>query len=281
MKFSHARAASRLALLLLATAGLLPLYLVVFFFGRRARRALSYPFYRCCVFLSGLSVETTGMKANGAGSMYVSNHVSYLDVPVLAILADGVFVAKSDVRGWPVFGFLASIACTVFVSRQASKVPGERLEIARRLVGGESIFLFPEGSSSDGTGVLPFRTGLLSAVQADGEFSVPVQPVSIVYGPARSGQRPLSGGERDYYAWYGDMDLLPHLWRLFGSTRKTTVSVHFHPSRLSHEFPSRRALGIWAERTVAVGIRQALMERTGTPESQAVQDNLLPGSAAA
>ena len=151
----------------------------------------------------------------------------------------------------PLFGFLAAVARTIFVSRQSSKIPQERLEIASRLAHGESIFIFPEGSSSDGTSVLPFRPGLLSAVHADPDLVIPVQPVSVTYGPKTEKSAEIPPEERDNYAWYGDMELAPHLWHLFGTRRKIYVTVHFHETRPATDFENPRDLAQWAEYAIA------------------------------
>lgn len=278
MSASGARVAARIASFLAVIAGLLPFYLAAYPLGRRARRLFAYPFFRGCVFLTGLKVRAIGAPIKGPGTLYVANHVSYLDIPVLASLTDGLFAAKAEVRGWPLFGFLARIGRTVFVSRQAANVARERLEIAKCLAVGDAVFLFPEGSSSDGSSVLPFRPGLLSAALLDGDFSVPVQPVSIVYGPAADGRAALSQDERDRYAWYGDMDLAPHLLTLFGLKERMSVSVIFHEARLSGEFPNRRALAQWAERTVAAGLGRPL---PAEPELADVQEIVNPRPAAA
>ncbi len=258
MTYSPYRAAAGFVTFLLVTGGLLPFYLMAYPLGRKARRLFAVPFYRCCLKLTGLRVEPLGRRLDNAGTLYVANHVSYLDIPVLAFLMDGLFVAKADVRGWPLFGFLARIAGTLFVSRQAAKIPRERLAIAGRLKKGENIFLFPEGSSSDGVDVLPFKAGLLSAANANEGLVVPVQPVSIVYGPAEGRGNAMSQRERDCYAWYGDMDMLPHLWRLFGTTDQVVVSVQFHPVRLSNTFSSRHELAQWAEGIVRNGVKTSL-----------------------
>ncbi len=86
-----------------------------------------------------------------------------------------------------------------------------------------------------------------------------VQPVSIVYGPQTADRPGLTRAERDRYAWYGHMKMLPHLWRLFGSPEKLTVAVQYHAPRRSDEFESSRALAQWAERTVAQGSRQIML----------------------
>jgi len=205
----------------------------------------------------------------------VANHVSYLDIPVLASLSDGVFVAKSEVRHWPLFGFLSRIAQTVFISRRASRIPQERMAIAGVLSRGDSVFMFPEGSSGCGGNVLPFRAGLMSAAQVDPETPVLIQPVSIVYGPAMIDRPALTQLERDCYAWYGAMEMAPHLWRVFGRRDGIAVSVQFHTPRSSNEFSDSRLLTRWAEQSVAAGVHQALQHPF--PEQQSHQP--VPGDA--
>jgi len=256
---SHLRAALSAVAFLATTGGLLPFYMAAMPFGARARRFFAWPFFRTCLYLTGISVWPLGPRSAGPGVLYVANHVSYLDIPVLALLNDAAFVAKTEVRVWPLFGFLAKISHTIFVSRQPANMRGEQTAIRGRLAAGESVFLFPEGSSSAGVGVLPFRPGLLAAACAPESAPVTVQPVSIVYGPQTADRPGLTRAERDRYAWYDHMKLLPHLWHLFGSPEKLTVAVQYHAPRRSDEFESSRALAQWAERTVAQGIRQIML----------------------
>lgn len=273
MTLSHPRAALRAAAFLLVTGGLLPLYLLAFPFGARARRLFAWPFFRNSLFLTGLSIQTTGKRTADPGVLYVANHASYLDIPVLGALTDGIFVAKAEVKGWPLFGLLANIGRTVFVSRRPENLRREQAVIAGRLARGESVFLFPEGSSSNGAGVLPFRAGLMAAASRANGGAVRVQPVSIVYGPQSAARPGLTRAERDRYAWYGHMEMLPHLWRLFGTGEKIAVAVEFHPPRRAGEFTSARALTQWAEQTVAQGMRRAYLAAVQSREntSAAVQ----------
>lgn len=267
MRYSATLATLRALTFLTVTFFLLPLYVLSFPFGSKARRFFSHPFYQCCLFLTGISVRTTGTAIEKGGTLFVANHVSYLDIPVLAALTDGSFVAKSDVRDWPLFGLLAIVGRTIFVSRHTANLQQERLSIAGRLSAGECVFLFPEGSSSRGVSVLPFRTGLLSAACLNDETSTTIQPVSIVYGAQQPNRPGLTRAERDCYAWYGHMSLLPHLWRLFGTSERVTVTVAFHPSRQSDRFENRRALTRWAEQTVAQGMRQIYLSEVQAREA--------------
>jgi 1-acyl-sn-glycerol-3-phosphate acyltransferase len=136
--------------------------------------------------------------------LLVANHLSYLDVVVLMTLVDAVFVAKREVRGWPLFGPLARIIGTIFIDRESMRDVirvGEAMRRAR--ADGHGVVLFAEGTSSDGTCVLPLRPALLDAA-ARGEWPVHVASLSYHTAP---GDPPAS----DALCWWGDMTFLPHL----------------------------------------------------------------------
>ncbi len=147
--------------------------------------------------------------------LILSNHVSWLDVLVVTALTPVVFVAKSEVARWPVFGWLAKLQRSIFINRQARHQTGAATrEIADRLLGGDAVVLFAEGTSSDGIRILPFRSALIGAVHhALGDSThhseVTVQPMSLAY--VRFGGLPMGRALRDRVAWYGDVELIPHL----------------------------------------------------------------------
>jgi 1-acyl-sn-glycerol-3-phosphate acyltransferase len=153
--------------------------------------------------------------------LILSNHVSWLDICVVSALAPVVFVAKSEVAGWPVFGWLAKLQRTIFIDRKARHRTGAATrEIAGRMLGGDAVVLFAEGTSSDGTRVLPFRSSLVGAVHhALGNSAqhshVTVQPMSLAY--VGFGGLPMGRAMRERVAWYGDADLVPHLLQLLSS----------------------------------------------------------------
>lgn len=156
--------------------------------------------------LLGCRVRVSG-EIPRAG-LVVANHLGYVDILVLGSVCACVFVAKSDVEQWPVFGRLAQMAGTVFVKR---KVPLD----SRRQVGiltdvlreGHPLVLFPEGTSSGGAEVLPFRSSLLEAATASGSETVAAALHYRVAAPALV--------ERDIAFW-ADMKLPQHLWKLLG-----------------------------------------------------------------
>ena len=140
---------------------------------------------------------------------------------MISALAPVVFVAKSEVASWPVFGWLAKLQRTIFINRQARHQTGAASrEIAGRLLGGDAVVLFAEGTSSDGIRVLPFRSSLVGAVHhalgnSTHHTHVTVQPMSLAY-VSLSGV-PMGRGLRTRVAWYGDAALIPHLLAVLAS----------------------------------------------------------------
>lgn len=180
--------------------------------------------------------------------LMVSNHVSYVDIVILGSVIEGCFVAKSEVRSWPGIGFLARLARTVFVDRRPSSTGRESSVISTRLGEGEPLILFPEGTSSDGNRVLPFKSALFTVAQ--GEINgtpVAVQPLSITY--TRSCGLPMGITARPLYAWYGDMDLLTHLWALM-CQGPFQVEVDFLPVTALADHGDRKALARFCENTI-------------------------------
>jgi len=214
-------------------------------------------------WLCNLRITVNGTPLNRPGTLYVGNHVSYLDVPVLGLLIDGSFVAKEDVRDWPLFGLCARIYRTVFIRRDARDALNQRADMTDRLVAGQSLILFPEGTSSDGKQVLPFKTALF-AIAGDGadggDVKAPwVQPVSISY-PRYADGRPLDRGLQALYAWYGDMTLFPHLLSVFG-LKGALVEVTFHPPVTALQFTGRKELATHCRKQVAAGVARAHRSR--------------------
>lgn len=162
----------------------------------------------------------------------VSNHVSWLDIPVLGSLFPLVFVAKHEIAGWPVFGLFAKLQRSVFVDRtRRQKTGAVNAEIAARMAEGEPVVLFGEGTSSDGNRVLPFRSALIGAahdaLESAADGTVAMQPVSIAY--TRLDGLPMGRFLRPHVAWYGDMDMPPHLMSLLKRS-SVDVVVSFGPA---------------------------------------------------
>ena len=249
------------------TATFVPAQWLALRFKSSLADTLPVAFARGLCALIGIRVETFGRPCREKGVLLACNHTSYLDMPVLAAVTPVCFVAKAEVGRWPYFGILSRLVRTVFVERERrSKAGAQRDAIQERLEAGGTIVLFPEGTSNDGNRVLGFKSSLLGSansmvVDASGQQRrVLVQPVSLAY--TRLHGMPMGREFRPFFAWYGDMDLVPHLWQAF-CLGPIDVMVHYHPPLTIDQFPSRKELAAECERLVAAGVTHALSGRPG------------------
>ncbi|HVG52474.1 MAG TPA: lysophospholipid acyltransferase family protein [Xanthobacteraceae bacterium] len=201
-----------IAAIALITIALLPFQWIAVKLALPMRRRIPTFYHRMICALLGVRVRVIGTRFDQKPLLIVSNHVSWLDISVLTSVAPVVFVAKQEVAGWPLFGLLAKLQRTVFVSRtQRQKTAEATAEMASRLAEGDPVVLFGEGTSSDGNRVLEFRSALVGAARdalAADTTLVWIQPLSIAYTGMLG--LPLGRQHRPLVAWYGDFDLAPH-----------------------------------------------------------------------
>jgi 1-acyl-sn-glycerol-3-phosphate acyltransferase len=202
----------------------------------------------------GLEVRVVGVPVGARPNarrrpvIYVCNHSSWLDILALGGRVQARFVAKDDVAGWPVISTIARLGRTVFVSRNRASTLKERDEMQATLAGGDDLILFPEGTSSDGSRVLPFRSSFFAA--AYGSAMPLIQPVSVVYD--RLAGLPVTHASRNVFSWYGDMTLAPHVWQV-AQWRGKRASLLFHPPLDPADFADRKALSQATWQAVADG----------------------------
>jgi 1-acyl-sn-glycerol-3-phosphate acyltransferase len=177
-----------------------------------------------------------------------------VDIPVVGGVLPAIFVSKNDVKRWPLIRTIARLGRTVFVSRQRGSIVRERDAMRALLIRGDNLILFPEGTSSDGSRVLPFRSSFFAlAVDTLAPVCKPpplIQPVSVVYD--RINGLPAGRSSRPVFAWYGDMDLASHFWRLTQHLGMR-VTVQLHAPLDPAKFSDRKALSQAVWRTVADG----------------------------
>ena len=227
--------------------------------------------------LLGLRVRMIGPRlrrhtTDGRPIVYVSNHSSWLDILVLGGRLEACFIAKEEVAGWPLVGWIAKLGRSVYVRRQRTSTARERDDMRERLAAGDSLILFPEGTTSDGSRVLPFRSAFLSVaelpVTADGRPPL-VQPVSVVYD--RLAYLPAGRAQRPLFAWYGDMDIGSHFWRL-AQHRGLRATVLLHAPVDPQNFPSRKALAQATWAAVADGAAMLRQNRVPRPVAAGAED---------
>jgi lyso-ornithine lipid O-acyltransferase len=280
MPHSALLAGTRLALYLALTLSLMPVQALLVLVRSPLAVRLPRAYHRLCRRIFGVRVAVSGAQSDVHPTLFVSNHVSYLDITVLGSLIGGSFVAKAEVARWPLFGWLAKLQRTVFIDRQRASTVSQGEEMRRRLASGDNIVLFPEGTSSDGNRTLRFKSSLLAV--ADGLIAgrpVTVQPISLAY--TRLDGIPIGRAFRPFFAWYGDMAMAAHLWRMAG-LGTMTVGLHFHPPLTVAVCGSRKALALAAQRAVAHGVA-ALLSGRAVADGAAASDRVLapPGPAVA
>ena len=199
------------ALIAMLLAAGLPLQWLALKLPLSARRRLPLLFHRALARVIGIQCGQRGDLPASCPVLLVGNHVSWLDIIALGSLHPVSFIARADMAGWPLFGMLARLQTSIFIDRARRADVGRVNEvIAARLASGGKLVLFAEGTTGDGNRVLPFRPALLEAASRqaeDGGFSV--QPFAIAY--TRRNGLPLSRADMPAVAWYGDMQMLPHL----------------------------------------------------------------------
>lgn len=205
---------------------------------------------RVAVRLLGLRMRVRGTPMTGPGAQ-VANHAGWLDIFTLNAVQPVYFVAKSEVAGWAGIGVLARAVGTVFVARKAAQAAEQKSVFEDRLKAGHRLLFFPEGTSSDGLRVLPFKPTLFAAFFADGLRGVmQVQPVTVIYhAPA--------GRDSRFYGWWGDMEFAPHLLQVLAHPGGR-VEVVFHPPVRVADLADRKALSAQCEAAVAAGFRAAV-----------------------
>ncbi len=209
-------------------------------------------FHSSVLRVLGISVRVQGNPAPGSPVLFVANHVSYLDIPVLGSLLGASFIAKSEVESWPVFGILAKIQNTVFVERRASRAAKQCIQL-RGIVREQNLILFPEGTSSDGASVLPFKSSLFGMIEdASSNNEVLIQPISIAFSEVNG--RPVQPEERGIYAWL-DVTLVQHLWNIC-KNKHLVVDVLFHDPLTMKDYPNRKLLASKCHEIVASGVTQ-------------------------
>lgn len=207
---------------------------------------------RSAFTLLGVRYRKIGQPMAGAGAV-VANHTSWLDIFALNAAKRIYFVSKAEVAGWPGIGWLARATGTVFIARDKREARAQVEVFKNRLGHGHKLLFFPEGTSTDGQQVLPFKPTLFAAFFDDAlRDTLSIQAVSVVYHP------PI-GADPRVYAWWGDMEFGPHLLATLAQSPQGGVRVIYHEPVKVADFESRKTLAAHLEHNV----RSGLLEHSG------------------
>ena len=226
----------------------------------------------------GIRVRVIGHvnRLRERGNLIISRHVSYVDGLILGGLLPAIFVSKREIKTWPLIGQVIAISGTIFVDRIRKGKTADYVESISRLMANKiNIFLFPEGTSTNGKKIMPFQTAFFRAPIA---AKAPIIPVNISYESING--RPVDDKNKDQLYWYGDMDFFSHFWNLLGFKRidiKLTVhdkidSFYFHNDSVGRKQLSRRcyrvicdAAGIHSEQGQHLRNKDSILDIFDTP----------------
>jgi lyso-ornithine lipid O-acyltransferase len=263
-RLQQARAIRRGVLAVLWTLLACPVQAVMLALPGRGKVVFARLYWAGICRCIGLRVRRMGpppqrSQVAGRRVVFVANHCSWLDIPLLGGRLEACFVSKDEIAHWPGVSVIARLGRTVFVSRTRGATGRERDDMRARLTAGDNLLLFAEGTSSDGSRVLPFRSAFFSI--AAGEDPPLIQPVSVVYD--RLAGLATGRNRRPVFSWYGDMDLARHFWQ-FAQWTGTRATVVLHPPLDPRDFADRKALAqaTWAAvANGAAALRQSRPER--------------------
>ncbi|MGE3770708.1 MAG: lysophospholipid acyltransferase family protein [Bdellovibrionales bacterium] len=257
------RLAGRLAVFIVLIIIALPVHLISLRCKEDTRTAIVRGLFKVLCFCLGFKVKTIGQPSNASPCIYVCNHLSYLDIPIVGSTLKASFVSRGDVAGWPVFGYFGKLQRTIFISRKPEKAREAAVAIRERIEAGDRMLFFPEGTSGDGQRLLPIKSSLFDVarpiVRADGtEQQVIVQPISLIV--TEMGNLPIGRHNRPLYSWYGDMEFVPHFMQALQMS-SFTLEVQYHDPVTMAQFGSRKELAAHCERVMAEGLSRGLAGR--------------------
>lgn len=207
-----------------------------FFFPKNFFYFIPKLFFKVLLIIFGIKVKLQG-KMEDKNMLYISNHSSYLDIIILGSKLDALFVAKSEISKWPIINKVVKLGKTIFVDRK--KIFNTKFQVSlleKKLTAGTNIILFPEGTSSDGSKVLPFKSSLFAVTEKKLNNHY-IQPISISYTGLDG--LPMCRKFLPFFAWYGDMDLAPHAWKFLGLS-SCEIDLSFHEKIPFSKFKSRK-----------------------------------------
>jgi 1-acyl-sn-glycerol-3-phosphate acyltransferase len=203
---------------------------------------------RMSFFLLGIKFWSEGTPMTQRGAV-VSNHCSWLDIFSLNARKRVYFVSKSEVANWPGIGWLARATGTVFIDRDPQQARAQKDVFEARLLAGHKLLFFPEGTSSDGIRLLPFKSTLFAAFFTPAlRDKLYVQPVTLSYHAPE-------GADPRLYGWWGDMDFAPHLLQTLAAARQGQVTVTYHGPLKVSDFETRKDLAAACEKIIRSGLK--------------------------
>ncbi|OUS04973.1 hypothetical protein A9Q96_12770 [Rhodobacterales bacterium 52_120_T64] len=246
----------RIAVLMIGTVVLVSIHLLFHMIERVLPRLymtsiIASLWGRLGLFVCGIKLEVVGKHMKHGGAL-VANHSSWLDIFTFHSAARISFVSKSEIRSWPVIGFIARVTGTLFIERRPSLAKKHQSALLERLDRGDQLCFFPEGTSTDGRHVLEFKSTLFSVFHTPELIDhVWVQPSTATYFAP-------NGQAEDFFGWWGGMAFAPHILAVLAYSRGGRVRVTLHDPVKASDFGTRKELARYCETEVRAGFAKDL-----------------------
>ena len=255
LSLAYFRLTYRVLLFIVATLGLLPLHLIWTLPGAiagrlpRRQNPITTLWFRIILWAFNIRVTVVNKKnMSKKQKVFLCNHISYIDILVIGAYFNGFFVAKSDIAGWPIFGYLARVSGTLFITRERRFLKEQLKLLNTHLEAKQSLIIFPEGTTGNGREILPFKSSLLNAVLEMKKKPV-IQPLSLSYTKMND-QKLITQEDFDHIAWYGDMTMAPHFKKLL-MQKSFNARVVIHPTIVAQDDSTPRSLSNEAFREIS------------------------------
>lgn len=238
---------------------LVPFQLIVLLAFKQHKYRIPQLFHTGICWLLRVKVVVSGKIEHGNPTLFVVNHISWLDIPVVGKIVPGSFVAKKEVAAYPLVGAISKLQQTIFIERTRPAIKGHKGEMQEHLENGDNLFLFPEGTSSNGIIIQNFKSAYfgLAEREINGRHLL-VQPVTVAYSKLNG--IPLTRGTMRIVAWVGDEELLSHIWA-FLKRGTITAELRFHPPVTIDDYDSRKTMASDCQLTIAKSLSRALTGR--------------------
>ncbi len=241
------RATRKATLFFIITALMAPIAILLNVFSKNASGTLIRSWHRIICWALTVDVIVTGTDIENRANAYIANHCSYIDITVMGGLLNGNFIAKSAIADWPLIGTLAKIAGTLFIEKKPHHAGKHISMLEKSLNASEKLIFFPEGTSTEGRKVMPFKPSLFQPFMADDSL---IQPITLAYFNQESFS-PLSDAEVEQVAWLTDDGFFSHLWQ-FLKHPGITVVMELQPAVSTSQFADRKALALKLQRDISM-----------------------------
>ena len=248
----------RLIIFFLLTLALLPFQFIIVFFIKNYTYIIPHFYHKICRIIFGIKVKTFGKVSIKFPILLISNHASYLDIIILGSLFKTSFVAKKEIAKWPLLGILAKLQNSIFIDRKISSLKNQEKKIIEHLKKKRNLVIFPEGTSSDGNRVLPFKSSLFNIFEKNLNAKISIQTMTIVYKKINGAT--MNKLDRKNITWHSNMNLIPNI---FNVLKKLSIEVEviFNEEFLPNKKYDRKKLALYCWKKINYNLINSLYKK--------------------